>query len=60
MTTEDPLERGRQAFARQEWAEGYESLSRARAGGDLESIDLERLAVVAYLTGRDTESTAAW
>ncbi|MFA9563708.1 MAG: LuxR C-terminal-related transcriptional regulator [Acidimicrobiales bacterium] len=26
----------------------------------MESIDLERLAVVAYLTGRDTESTAAW
>lgn len=56
------LERGREAFGRQAWREAYEALS-AAAGERAETLDaedLERLAVAAYLVGRDDESAQAW
>jgi ATP/maltotriose-dependent transcriptional regulator MalT len=56
MSGDDALERGRQAFARQAWTEAYESLSAADANAPLDPEDLERLSMVAYLLGRDTDS----
>lgn len=55
-------EQGRRAFDRGEWLESYEHLSAAAVAGDvpLEPEDLESLAIAAYLTGRDGESTDAW
>lgn len=55
----DALDRGREAFGQQEWAEAYTRLSAADQGASLEPEDLERLAVAAYLVGRDTDSTDA-
>jgi DNA-binding NarL/FixJ family response regulator len=51
------LDSARRAFARQEWGDAYALLV---AGEPLEADDLERLAVAAYLTGRDDESARAW
>jgi len=56
----DALDRGRSAFLRQDWGEAYAGLSAADREAPLESDDIERLATTAYLTGRDTESVAAW
>lgn len=55
-------EQGRRAFDRGEWPESYAHLRAAAGAGDppLEPEDLERLAITAYLTGRDDESTDAW
>ncbi|MGH9042949.1 MAG: LuxR C-terminal-related transcriptional regulator [Acidimicrobiia bacterium] len=53
----DAIELGREAFARREWGGAYTLLG---TGGPLEAEDLERLAVAAYLTGRDKESDDAW
>ena len=53
------LESGREAFARQAWAEAYQQLAVQSLDG-LEATDLERLAVAAYLVGNDDESAAAW
>ncbi|WP_328993318.1 LuxR C-terminal-related transcriptional regulator [Kribbella sp. NBC_01245] len=49
--------RGREAFARQDWAEAYDLLS---AAGQLERADLERLATAAYLIGKDGDSAEVW
>jgi DNA-binding NarL/FixJ family response regulator len=55
-------DQGLSAFDRGEWRESYEHLTAATLAGDarLEPKDLERLAIAAYLTGRDGESTDAW
>ena len=50
-------ELGRAAFERRSWREAYEVLA---SFGSLEVGDLERLAVAAYLVGRDDDSAAAW
>jgi DNA-binding NarL/FixJ family response regulator len=55
----DRLESGRDAFARQAWAEAYQQFAVHSLDG-LEATDLERLAVAAYLVGNDDESVAAW
>jgi ATP/maltotriose-dependent transcriptional regulator MalT len=53
----DTVERARQAFASQEWG----TVCSLLAGHEpLGAADLERLAVAAYLVGRDTESDRAW
>lgn len=39
------------------WAETYAELTAAQQRGPLEPADLERLAMAAYLTGHDAEST---
>jgi DNA-binding CsgD family transcriptional regulator/tetratricopeptide (TPR) repeat protein len=56
MTTTDP---GREAFARQAWAEAYALLS-AASEGNLDVADLERLATAAHMLGRTDEATRAW
>ena len=50
-------ELGRAAFERRSWREAYEVLASVES---LEVGDLERLAVAAYLVGRDDDSAAAW
>ena len=53
----DSRERAREAFARQEWGTAYAILAGHEA---LDADDLERLAVAAYLVGRDEASDRAW
>jgi DNA-binding NarL/FixJ family response regulator len=54
-------EHGRRAFDAGKWPESYEHLRAAVAEHTpLEPEDLERLAIAAYLTGCDGESTDAW
>ena len=60
MTTADALNRGREFFGRQAWGDAYAQLSAADHGTLLEPEDLERLAVTAYLVGRDAYSTEVW
>ena len=48
------------AFERQAWTEVHECLADASQGDGLTADDLERLAVAAYLLGRDDESAQAW
>jgi DNA-binding CsgD family transcriptional regulator/tetratricopeptide (TPR) repeat protein len=55
----DHLEAGRAAFERQEWAAAYRELF-GSSREVFEAADLERLAVAAYLIGRDDESASAW
>ena len=61
MNVTELREQGRAAFDRGDWLESYEHL-RAVVAGDvpLEPEDLECLAIAAYLTGCDGESTDAW
>lgn len=59
MTGGDP-ERAREAFDRRAWGEAYAHLAGTDDGASLGLDDLERLAVAAYLVGRDDESVAAW
>lgn len=60
MTAADPLLQGRKAFAQKRWEAAHGGLSVADAARGLEAEDLERLAVAAYLTGRDTRGFSAW
>jgi ATP/maltotriose-dependent transcriptional regulator MalT len=53
-------DRGRDAFARQEWGVAYERLSAADGETPLDSADLERLATAAYLVGEDERALAVW
>lgn len=53
--TVDPLERGRERYAAQAWAEAYEELSRADRERALAGADLELLATSAYMIGRENE-----
>ena len=50
------VERGRDAFARRAWSEAHAPLL---AGEPLPVEDVERLAIAAYLLGRDGESAEA-
>lgn len=54
------LARARDALRRRAWTDGYRLLADADRDEPLEPEDLEQLATAAYLTGRDTESTAFW
>ena len=55
MATPDALGRGRGAFDRHAWADAYAELSAADHEVRLEVADLERLAMAAYLVGRDDD-----
>ena len=48
-----------EAFAERAWTDVYRNLSRVPLG-DVTSIDLERLAVAAYLIGEDDDAVGAW
>ena len=60
MTSADTLDRGRESFRRQAWGDSYDQLSAVDHETPLELEDLERLAVAAYLTGRDGDSADVW
>jgi DNA-binding CsgD family transcriptional regulator len=60
MTTAAALDRARQYIRQRAWAKAYATLSRAEGNAPLGPADLERLAMAAYLTGRDAESHDAW
>jgi DNA-binding NarL/FixJ family response regulator len=57
---EHALERGRQAFERLAWGDAYAHLEAAEHAAPLGPEDLERLAVAAYLVGRDGDSAEGW
>ena len=56
MTIADTVDQGRESFGRQAWGNAYDQLSAADHETPLELEDIERLAVAAYLTGRDGDS----
>jgi DNA-binding CsgD family transcriptional regulator len=56
MSAAGQLERGRQAFQRGAWGTAYAELDAADRQSPLAPEDLERLATLAHLTGRDEES----
>jgi DNA-binding CsgD family transcriptional regulator len=60
MPVASALDRGRESFARQAWGDAFAQLSAADRETALELDDLERLAVAAYLVGRDSETDDAW
>jgi DNA-binding CsgD family transcriptional regulator len=60
MTTARALDRGRESFARQAWANAYTTLLAADHESSLQLEDLERLAVAAYLVGRQNDSADLW
>lgn len=55
MDASDKLERGRESYRRRAWGDAYRSLSLADQLTPLAVEDLERLAVSAYLIGRDDD-----
>jgi len=60
MTTAETLDRGRESFGRQVWADAYSRLLVADHESSLEPEDLMRLATAAFLLGRDADSDEAW
>jgi DNA-binding CsgD family transcriptional regulator len=60
MTTAGALDRGRACFDRHDWADAYSGLSAADHEAPLSPEDLERLAMAAYLAGRDDDSAGVW
>jgi DNA-binding NarL/FixJ family response regulator len=56
----DALDRGRVAYAEQRWGEAYDQLVSAERSGALGIEDLERLAVAAYVTGKDEARAEAF
>ncbi len=56
----DTLERGRNSFDRQAWGAAYTQLVAADEASPLPAADVERLAVTAYLVGKDAESFDLW
>jgi DNA-binding CsgD family transcriptional regulator len=55
MNASMSIEHGRNCYTRRAWAEAYEAFARADAAGDMTGEDLERLAIAAYLIGREPE-----
>jgi len=60
MTVTGVVDRGRESFRRQAWADAYAQLSAADRDAPLDVADLEKLAAAAYLSGDDLASTDAW
>jgi DNA-binding NarL/FixJ family response regulator len=56
----DTLERARAAFSRRAWEDARSLLATADHEASLFPDDLDRLAIAAHLTGRTSESDAAW
>jgi DNA-binding CsgD family transcriptional regulator len=54
------LDRGREAFRREEWTEATTALMAADRAAPLPPSDLERLALALFLVGRADDSTATW
>lgn len=61
MRTIDVLAQARASFARRSWGDAFQQFAKVDAATPpLDLNDLERLALAAYLTGRDAEATLAW
>ena len=60
MAVADREERARGSFERRTWGDAFADLSAAHREGRLGVEDLERLAVAAYMVGRDDACEAAW
>jgi len=60
VTTSDELRRARASFARRSWGDAHKEFDAADATTPLDVEDLEKLAMAAYLSGGDEESTLAW
>jgi DNA-binding CsgD family transcriptional regulator/tetratricopeptide (TPR) repeat protein len=60
MFVGNTLDRGRELFERQAWGEAFAELSAADREAALDLEDLERLAVAAYMIGRDADTDDAW
>jgi DNA-binding CsgD family transcriptional regulator/tetratricopeptide (TPR) repeat protein len=58
MTNLATLRRGRKSFEQRAWAESYRLLQAADREAPLDAEDLERLAIAAYLAGRDDDCEA--
>ena len=54
------IERGRESFERQAWGDAFNQFSAADQNAPLEADDLERLAVAAFLVGKDAHSVGVW
>jgi DNA-binding CsgD family transcriptional regulator len=53
MRATDAVQRGRESYALHAWRDAYEALAAADEHTRLEAQDLDRLAMAAYLIGRD-------
>jgi DNA-binding NarL/FixJ family response regulator len=60
MAVADREERARGSFERRMWGDAFADLSAAHHERQLEVEDLERLAVAAYMVGRDDACEEAW
>lgn len=60
MTVADRGEREHGSFAPRAWRDAFDTLSAAHREGQLDAGDLERLAVAAYMVGRDDACEEAW
>jgi DNA-binding CsgD family transcriptional regulator len=60
MSAVDDLERGRESFRQQAWADAFAQLTAADRETPLEPEDLERLALTAFLVGEDEASDDCW
>ncbi len=56
MPAAPTLDRGRELFRRQAWADAHAQLSAADQQSPLDPEDIERLAISAFLIGRDADS----
>lgn len=59
MTAAEALDRGRGSFGRHAWADAYAELTAVDHEAPLEATDLERLAMAAYMVGRDDDGDDA-
>jgi DNA-binding NarL/FixJ family response regulator len=60
MAVADRADGARGAFERRMWGDAFDQLSAARRERELDAEDLERLAVAAYMLGRDEACDEAW
>jgi DNA-binding NarL/FixJ family response regulator len=60
MAVAGRAERARGSFERRTWGEAFDQLSAAHREGQLDAEDLERLAVAAYMVGKDDACDEAW
>jgi tetratricopeptide (TPR) repeat protein len=60
MAVTDRQERARSAFARRMWGDAFADLSAAHREQALDGGDLERLAIAAYMLGKESDCEGAW
>jgi DNA-binding CsgD family transcriptional regulator/tetratricopeptide (TPR) repeat protein len=60
MTSENSLDRGREAYRLKLWADAFTFLNKADVEKTLKAEDLESLSIAAYLSGRSEASNDIW